>query len=77
VQVQQWQHLGHRRRLAYPRGHDRRGEPLPLPGGRASIGSSLTLTSPWLPQSTPRVARFEVTTGVGLAPVSPTKPLVG
>jgi hypothetical protein len=34
VQVQQWQHLGHPRRLACPRGQDRRGEPLPLHGGR-------------------------------------------
>jgi hypothetical protein len=39
---------------------------------KTSIRSSLTLTSPSLPQATPRVARFEVTTGVGLAPVSPT-----
>jgi len=31
VQVQQWQHLGHPRRLACPRGQDHRGEPLPLP----------------------------------------------
>lgn len=29
-------------------------------------------TSPWLPRSTPRVVRFEVPTGLGLAPVSPT-----
>jgi hypothetical protein len=35
---------------------------------------SFNLTSPWLPQSTARVARFEVATGVGLAPVSPTNP---
>jgi len=34
VQVQQRQHLGHPRRLACPRGQDRRSEPFPLPSGR-------------------------------------------
>lgn len=39
--------------------------------------SSLTLTSPRPPRSTACAARFEEATGVGLAPVSPTKPLIG
>ena len=39
---------------------------------REPVGTSPTLTSRSLPQSTARVARFEVATGVGLAPVSPT-----
>ena len=34
MQVQQRQHLGHPRRLACPRGQDRRSEPFPLPSGR-------------------------------------------
>jgi hypothetical protein len=31
VQVQQWEHLGHPRRLARPRGQDRRSEPFRSP----------------------------------------------
>ncbi len=33
MQVQQWQHLGHLRRLARPRRQDRRGKPLALTAG--------------------------------------------
>ena len=41
-----------------------------------SIGFWLMLTAISPPQATPGVARFEEATGVGLSPVSPTKPLV-
>ena len=37
---------------------------------KTSIGSSLTRTSPSLPQATLRVGRFEEATSVGLAPVA-------